>query len=455
MYKLIIVDDEPHIREGLSRFDWSSLGIELAASYENGLEVLRHFEEEPADLLLADVRMPFMSGLELAEKVKKLYPALKIVILTGYSDFELVRTSLRSGVSDYLLKPSTGEELTRAFLPLVALLNDKRREEEEERLMRRKSQLASVLMRIQFLQKLLYMPLSQDEIDEGCLIANIPNEEKAYKVAVIGLDGKKRMDYSIKDWELILFAFDNALTEVWDEEGYGNHLVEADTGRCYLLVAGDNERLAAMPDILSSIREHLYRFRGLFKATMSVALGEPVARLADSSISREQADIALRQSNEEEAIVSFTFEGHTVGKDEETAGKEEAGGIEPVPGGDSETSKRIVEAAKGFIRQHFRKPISLKQIAERVHVNSAYLSFLFKEVTGENYMQYLTACRMEEAARLLIDPSLKIYEVSEKVGYLNAQHFSIIFKKYNGVTPLEYRNKHVTANYMEGEAKQH
>ncbi|BBH22037.1 hypothetical protein Back11_33820 [Paenibacillus baekrokdamisoli] len=449
MYKLVIVDDEVNIREGLSRVNWNALGIELAGSYENGLEVLRCFEEEAADLLLADIRMPFMSGLELAEKVKKAYPFTKIVILTGYSDFDLVRSSLRSGVCDYLLKPSTTEELTRAFLPLVAMLNDERREAEEEQMLRRKSQLASVLMRIQFLNKLLYMPLSQEEIEEGCTNANIRSDAEAYTVAVIGLDDKIRTDYSIKDWELLLFALDNTLTEIWEREGHGSYFVEADSGSCYILGQGENEKLA---EHLASVREHLYRFRGLFKTTMSIALGESASRLADIWISREQADIAQRRTNGDEEIVHYVFEGDSIGEGDESAVKEAVVGTESGPPGDSETSRRIVEAAKSYVRVHFREPISLKQIAQRVHVNSAYLSYLFKEVTGENYLQYLTACRLEEATRLLKDPSLKIYEVSERVGYQNAQHFSIIFKRYNQVTPLEYRNKHVTVNFIEGEA---
>jgi len=447
-YKLVIADDEANIREGLGRFDWNKLGIELAGCYENGLEVLRKFEEEPADMLLADIRMPFMDGLELAEKVKSLYPFTKIVILTGYSDFDLVRSSLRNGVSDYLLKPSSKEELTNAFVPLVVQLNDERLEADNERRLRRKLQQASAAMRTQFLRKLLCMPLTGEEIEEGSAKTNLRADADVFSVAAIALDAKRRIDYSLKDWELILFALDNALTELWQGEGRGAHLVEADTGCCYIVGQFDSGQLAEQ---LVSVREHLYRFGGLFKTTMSIAVGEPVPRLADISVSREQADNALRRSNREEAVVCYSPD-EACAEEDESASHEAAKNEEAGPSGDSETGKRIVEGAKRYVREHFREPISLKQIARYVHVNSAYLSYLFKEVTGENYLQHLTACRMEEAARLLQDPVPKIYEIAERVGYHNAQHFSIVFKKYNGVTPLEYRNKHVMATIIEGEA---
>ncbi|MDI4647006.1 response regulator transcription factor [Cohnella hashimotonis] len=447
-HKLIIVDDEANIREGLAGFEWETLGIELAGTYENGLEALRKFEEEPADLLLADIRMPLMDGLELAEKIRTRSPATKIVILTGYSDFDLVRSSLRYGVSDYLLKPSAKEDLIKAFVPLVSLLNDERREADNERIVQRRLLQASALLRFQFLHKLLCMPLSQEEIEEGCGQAYLDQYASAYAVAAIGLDGKKRQDYSIKDWELILFALENALSELRQTEGLGSYLVESETGCCYIVGMCDARVLAKRT---AAVREHLYRFGGLFKTTMSIAMGETVTRLADISLSREQADIALRRANGEEDLVFYEPEGGTAADESESA---EAGDgkLHEVGTGDSETGRRIVESAKKYVREHFREPISLKQIARHLHVNNAYLSFLFKEVTGENYLQYLTACRMAEAELLLQDPAFKIYEVAERIGYHNAQHFSIVFKKYRKLTPLEYRNKHAMATFAQEEA---
>lgn len=448
-HRLIIVDDEANIREGLAAFDWDALGIELAGSYENGLEVLQKFEEEPADLLLADIRMPLMDGLELAEKIKSRSPSTKIVILTGYSDFELVRSSLRYGVSDYLLKPSAREDLIKAFVPLVSMLNDERLEADNERVVQRRLQQASTLLRIQFLHKLLCMPLSQEEIEEGCGQAYLAPDAAAYTVAAIGLDRRRRQDYSIKDWELILFALENALSELRTSEGLGSYLVESETGCCYIVGMCDAQELAQRS---AAARAHLYRFGGLFRTTMSIALGEPVARLADISLSREQADTALRRAGGEEALVFYEAEGAAA---PEADGEAEAGedklGEADAPG-DSETGRRIVESAKKYVREHFREPISLHQIARHLHINNAYLSFLFKEVTGENYLQYLTACRMAEAELLLKEPAFKIYEVAERVGYHNAQHFSIVFKKYRQLTPLEYRNKHVMANFAVEEA---
>ncbi|MDG0808159.1 response regulator transcription factor [Cohnella rhizosphaerae] len=450
-HRLIIVDDEANIREGLSGFEWETLGIELAGAYENGLEALRSFEEEPADLLLADIRMPLMDGLELAEKVKTRSPLTKIVILTGYSDFDLVRTSLRYGVSDYLLKPSAREDLIKAFKPLVAQLNDERREADNERLLQRRLQQASALWRIQFLSKLLCMPLSQEEIEEACGQAYLVQDATAYTVAVVGLDARRRQDYSIKDWELILFALENALSELRQSEGLGSYLVESETGCCYIVGMCGARELARRS---SSVRGHLYRFGGLFKTTMSIGLGEPVSRLADVSLSREQADIAFRRANGEEDIVFYEPEdgGAASGSEAAKEAAEEEKENEADAPGDSETGRRIVESARKYVREHFREPISLKQIARYLHVNSAYLSFLFKEVTGENYLQYLTSCRMAEAELLLRDPAFKIYEIAERVGYHNAQHFSIVFKKYRQLTPLEYRNKHVLANFAQEEA---
>ena len=97
----------------------------------------------------------------------------------------------------------------------------------------------------------------------------------------------------------------------------------------------------------------------------------------------------------------------------------------------------IIEEAKKYIRQNYAKNVTLKKVAEHVHVTPNYLSSLFKD-TGENH-QYLTALRIEQAKTLLKDPRNKIYEIVEMIGYLDPAYFSATFKKYVGKTPLEYR----------------
>lgn len=112
MCKLLLVDDEKLIRDGIEKMiDWDGLGIRLAASCPDAVSALEQMNDEMPDLLLADVRMPGMSGLELIERARALNPRLECVILSAHDDFAYAQQALRAGAAEYLLKPCSKEEL--------------------------------------------------------------------------------------------------------------------------------------------------------------------------------------------------------------------------------------------------------------------------------------------------------------------------------------------------------
>ena len=105
MRRVIIVDDESLVRVGLqSLFDWESFGYKIVGIYQNGKEALEAIRNNPPDVLLTDIRMPEMDGLQLIEEVKKTYPDLNVVILSSYNDFDYMRKAIQYGVKDYVLK---------------------------------------------------------------------------------------------------------------------------------------------------------------------------------------------------------------------------------------------------------------------------------------------------------------------------------------------------------------
>ena len=116
MFKLLLVDDELIIREGLQRMiDWERLGITLTASCSNAIAALDSMMDDMPDILVTDVRMPGMNGLELVERAMALHPQLQSIILSGYDTFEYARQALKSGVCEYLLKPCSQEEMEEAL----------------------------------------------------------------------------------------------------------------------------------------------------------------------------------------------------------------------------------------------------------------------------------------------------------------------------------------------------
>lgn len=117
MYKLLLVDDEPIIREGLERMiDWEKLDLTLTASCSNAIEALDSMMDDMPDILLTDIRLPGMSGLDLVGRAISLHPMLQTIILSGYDTFQYAQKAVKYGVIEYLLKPCSQDELESALL---------------------------------------------------------------------------------------------------------------------------------------------------------------------------------------------------------------------------------------------------------------------------------------------------------------------------------------------------
>jgi len=107
-----------------------------------------------------------------------------------------------------------------------------------------------------------------------------------------------------------------------------------------------------------------------------------------------------------------------------------------------------VEQVIRLVHEALPGEITLKEAAERVHLNACYLSQLFKQKTGKNFVEYVTILRMQEAEKLLSRTSLRIYEIAERLGFCDISHFSNMFKKYSGYTPSEFRKRQMAASRM-------
>jgi YesN/AraC family two-component response regulator len=126
MYKLVIADDEEKILEGISNlFPWQQIGFQVVGTFLNGKDLLHYVRENPADVVLSDIEMPFMNGIELAGELSKT-PELKIVFFSSYQNYEYFRSAIQFRVFDYLLKPINFNELITCFEKLKRKLDEER-----------------------------------------------------------------------------------------------------------------------------------------------------------------------------------------------------------------------------------------------------------------------------------------------------------------------------------------
>ena len=119
MYTVILVDDEGEIREGIiNKIKWNDLGFEVVGSAENGKETLELVEKLNPDVVMTDIMMPFMDGLELGEELAEKYPLTKIIIFSGFDDLEYAHKAIKLNVVEYILKPVNSNDMTETLIKL-------------------------------------------------------------------------------------------------------------------------------------------------------------------------------------------------------------------------------------------------------------------------------------------------------------------------------------------------
>lgn len=158
MYTLLIADDEPLIRNGVKRIiDWESLGFSRIFMAEDGVEALEIIRNNKVDLVLTDIAMPFMTGLELSEILAKEFPQIHVVILTGYEDFEYAQQSVDLGVKNYILKPVGAETLYNKMKKICEALHIENKEKEYVASMKKQLQQSLPALRLSMLNRIVCM----------------------------------------------------------------------------------------------------------------------------------------------------------------------------------------------------------------------------------------------------------------------------------------------------------
>ena len=138
-YRVLLVDDEEEIRSGIgSRIDWRGLGFELVGEAENGEEALELADSLRPDLVMTDIKMPYMDGLTLCGHLVRRLPAAKLVVFSGVDDFEYAKQAIRFKVSEYILKPINASELTAVLQKIKAQLDAEREERSNLEVLRRR-----------------------------------------------------------------------------------------------------------------------------------------------------------------------------------------------------------------------------------------------------------------------------------------------------------------------------
>ncbi|QGQ98165.1 response regulator [Paenibacillus psychroresistens] len=436
MYKVLIVDDEKEIRDGLIAWPWESLSLQVVGCCAHGLEALQFVAEQPVDIIMTDIRMPFMSGIELIEILKRQYPFIHVIILSGHSDFEFAQKAIQYGATDYLLKPVHFPSLSQSLGLLVNKLDEKKQVEYRTAVLKRKEEQLTQVLRDDFIRQLIHAEVSAYDMEQMSSEAEVLLDSNCYTVALFRLDRLSLQEQRISERELrlLVFSLDNILHDIWDSSGLGYHLVNKATAEFYLLSTKHDSH-----DNFRNTLSQWLKYMGLFKSTFSIGIGRTVEQPTDIRLSARSAERTLNGNKQESSICYFQSDDDSA-LNQKTPNTIIKQNIQPLNEMGIEQNSMILVLAKQFIVDHYHRSITLKEVAEHVYISQSHLSALFKE-TGVTYLKFLTSLRMSKAVDLLKEANVKVYEIVEMVGYSDPAYFSEVFKKFTGKTPNEYRGK--------------
>ena len=175
IYTVIVADDEDELREAVcTMIPWEALGFHLVGSASNGLDALELVERLEPDLLLTDIRMPFISGIELARQVREIRPAMHIAFLSGYDDFEYAKQAIKLNVTEYILKPVNVEELTAILKRIKSNLDEEIEQKRNVSLLRENYIKSLPILREQFINELISYPVPEETVADRLQEYDIP-----------------------------------------------------------------------------------------------------------------------------------------------------------------------------------------------------------------------------------------------------------------------------------------
>lgn len=300
MYKVLLVDDEILVREAIGEnIKWNELGFELAKVCENGKEAIEYLKDNPVDVVLTDICMPHVDGMELSKFVYETYPRTAIIIFSGYGEFEYAKQAIKYKVSEYILKPVTARELSDILMRLHEKMDGERAQEEKidklSRAYRKYTQNEAIIIS----KALSHLVKGTQEVQESIRELQelgISVEGEHYRVAVLDLDIYSDL-YEIdesqkKENALMAFVVENVSNEIVGNYNSGIAYKDNDNRVCLLLHTNKPREFRNTAEkICEEISEIVYE---TMKLSLSIGLGQYVENLSELYLSYESAVDVLK-----------------------------------------------------------------------------------------------------------------------------------------------------------------
>jgi two-component system response regulator YesN len=416
-YRVFLVEDEIATREGIrDAVDWAAAGYQFCGEAPDGEIALPLIRERRPETVITDIKMPFMDGLQLCRILRETLPFTKIIILSGHDEFRYAQEAIQIGVTEYLLKPVSPQDLVAALRKIARQIDEEHQASAHIEALQAQMASHRPLLRERCLLDLVAGNICPADFIEQARNLGIDLLAPWYQVMVVR--AVLPPDASETPLHAVCRQIDAVLAEIIGQTGsvipFRQGLKET-----ILILKG------ATPDVLAREAKTLSELiqRRVAERTGCMAVigaGGATERLGTISLSFAQALAQI------------------------SAGERHKSAEAPTPAEYQQLEQRhgatLIAKARSYIDTHYADPdISLSQVAAQVLLSPTYFSVVFGREAGETFIEYLTRVRIRKAIELLRTTSLTSSEIGYQIGYQNPRYFYSVFRKVVGQPPTEFR----------------
>ncbi|MCQ2981945.1 MAG: response regulator [Treponemataceae bacterium] len=486
MYSVFIVDDEVIVREGIrSKIDWDNLPFTFAGEASDGELALSMIQEIKPDILITDIKMPFMDGLELAKNVKKMQPWIRIIILSGHDEFDYAKKAISIGVEDYILKPFTSDDLLTSMNKIASSLDNQKKELSDIARLKNEIEASSDLLREKFLSDLILGSFNSSDAIEKASELSISLLSRMYLVTISELHNEANsiddlitaksclLSSTVGNPDIISFflspftyvsIFKGTQADTLEEQAYSSadaiqHAVSKNTSCTVVTTIGSTVDRTALITKSYQDANHILELCTDFSKSRIIG-SQDIASYADKSFSFVQTDplmdrIKYATINELDDIIDQYLK--LLGEDTfQFSVMASYLFIDVVM-----AASKLVEEAGGNIKDVIPDVLTHTFVAHAVEnritfiqqirfVLEAVLTFRDSNLQGRYSDVILRAKKYIDEN--YANPDICLHSVAEEV-HFSPNHFSTIFSQECGITFIEYltsvrvdQAKHLLAN---------
>lgn len=387
-WKVLVADDEFIIREGIKEaINWEKYDMEVIGEAEDGEEAVHQAIEHHIDLLLIDINMPIKNGIEAMKEVRTNLPNCKIVVISGYDDFQFAQEAIKVGVKDYLLKPISIERLEEVIQKISVELKQIEMEKRYVSQLNRHMEKNESSFRESFIKDWLHNDLDEREIISQLEFFSLP----------------KKLPYSI-----MLFSVSNhpiGMENSHTTEQLDDCIMNEFHTKDYVIYLDGSEWIVIINWWEPNTNELFLRIRFMMDEQLD-------KKVIGEFIEPDTLSIHTAYSQLKKELMKLS------------------------------SVSTIAKEAFEYIKTNFtNKHLNLDEIAKHLHVTPVYLSKVIKKEFGVSYVQMITNLRIKTAKHYLKTSNLSMKEIAEHCGYDSQHYFSTAFRKTVGVSPKNYREE--------------